>query len=812
MVRLFKADFWRGKFQKLKDFNFKRDWKRFTVKLFKFTATILSFIILAGFLLYFLINIGVFGRSPSKAALKAHQNDVASEVFSADNVLLGRYFIHDRTNVKYEDIAPVVIEALIATEDARFYNHKGVDTRSLFRVIVKSLLLQEESSGGGSTISQQLAKNLYPRKEYLLFSTLINKVQEMVMARRIESIYTKKEVLELYLNTVPLGGNLFGVERASWRFFNKSAKELKLTEAAVLIGMLKATTTYNPRLNPEKSRERRNVVLAQMVKYKFLDEAQFKKLKETPLILDYQFHTHSEGLAPYFRESLRVELAKWCATQKKKNGEPYNLYTDGLKIYTTIDSKMQLLAERAVRLKMSALQDEFDAHWKGKNPWGSNKSVLISAMKNSDRYKKLKNAGKSDDEIEEIFKAPVTMKVYSWKGVKVRQMSPWDSLRYYQKFLNTGLVSIEPKTGYVKAWVGGINHQVYKYDHVKSKRQVGSTFKPIVYATALEKGIEPCTYFENKLISYPEFENWTPRNSNGEYGGKYSFRGALAHSINTISAQIILQAGIENTVEVGHKMGIESKLPKVPSLALGVANISLFEMVKAYTAFINEGYEIEPIYISRIVDSEGNVIRENESGFGKKALSYQTAAMMLNLMQGVVEEGSASRLRTEFGLSMDIAGKTGTTQNQTDGWFIGITPDLVTGIWVGGENPLVRFRNLSLGQGSHMALPIWGEYMATLSRSRSYRSFANSHFPPLPPHLYEKLNCDSKEEEKQEENFLYKLFNDIFSRNNKSDEERKKEQAIKEKERQQRWDAYRKDKERRKKERKERKKKKHFWE
>ncbi|MFD2247396.1 transglycosylase domain-containing protein [Pontibacter ruber] len=748
-------------------------------------------------LFYLAIYMGVFGSVPSRAELKARQNHTASEVYSADGVLLGRYYIQDRTKVEYDDIAPTVIDALIATEDARFYEHSGIDTKSLFRVFFKTLLLQEESSGGGSTLSQQLAKNLYPRKEYRLLSTPINKLREFIIAHRLESIYSKQEILELYLNTVPMGGNLYGIERSARRFFNTSADSIKTEEAAVLIGMLKATTTYNPRLDLERSKQRRNVVLGQMAKYKFLSRNEVDSLKNLPLKLRYRYETHNDGLAPYFREQLRLELAKWAATQKKENGEPYNLYTDGLKIYTTIDAGMQAHAEKAVRRRMAQLQSQFDEHWRGRTPWGNDASVIQDAMLRSDRYKKAKAAGKSDEEIREMFRQPLQMNVFSWRGNSKKDMSPRDSLRYYQRFLNTGLVSVEPGTGYVRAWVGGINHAVFKYDHVRSRRQVGSTFKPFVYAAALERGIAPCTYFPNQRMTYPEYENWSPQNVNEQYGGEYSMRGALAHSVNTISAQVIMQAGIDRTVNLAHRLGIQSNLPKVPALALGVADVSLYEMVSAYATFANNGRHVKPVYITKITDRNGKILRQHQPGRNVlRAMSSKNAAIMLQLMQGVVEEGSAARLRSEFGLQMDIAGKTGTTQDHADGWFIGITPGLVTGVWVGAESPLVRFRTLELGSGSRTALPVWGDYMARLVRDRAYADIRNSRFRQLPPELQASLACQSFIEEQPEpdNNILDRLLERLSHKRGRSYEEwkdqaknRRKQEKEMRKERRKRW-------------------------
>jgi len=759
--------YWGDTFRRIRDF----DWRRAKLSdyrpVWRGATRVFTGGLLAGVVFYLAVYFGAFGRMPSTADLKALQNHVASEVYSADSVLLGRYFLQDRTHVDYEKISPIVIKALVATEDVRFYEHKGVDPRSLARVVVKTLLLQRESSGGGSTISQQLAKNLYPRRDYWLLTTSINKLQEMIIARKLEALYDKPQVLELYLNTVPMGGDIFGIQRAAERFFSTSADKLTTDQAAVLVGMLKATTSYNPRLNPERSRQRRNVVLGQMAKYEYLSPGQADSLKALPLTVKYKFETHNDGLAPYFREGLRRELAAWCAGTHKADGTPYNLYTDGLRIYTTIDSRVQAHAERAVARRMASLQQVFDAHWGNRDPWGNDNNVLLMAMRNTGRYKQLRAGGQSEQEIIEAFRKPRPMEVFTWKGPVKKTMSPWDSIRYYQRFLNTGLIAMEPRTGYVRAWVGGINQRFFQYDHVRARRQVGSTFKPIVYAAALEKGIEPCTFFPNTRLSYPEYENWSPRNSNGQYGGEYSMRGALAHSVNTVSAQIMLQTGIDETVSLARDMGIRSQLPPVPALSLGAANASLLEMTGAYLTFVSNGYRIPPVYVTSVADRDGKVLRQHEPKAGRRqVLSYANADVMIALLQGVVEEGSAARLRSDFGLTTDIAGKTGTTQNHADGWFIGITPGLVAGVWVGADNPQVHFRTLALGKGAATALPIWGDFMSRLSRDRAFRALSSRSFRPLPEHLQARLACESfiddtpvvEEEDNSVEGFFERLF------------------------------------------------------
>ncbi|MBX0331927.1 transglycosylase domain-containing protein [Pontibacter sp. HSC-14F20] len=781
----FTAAYWQQKGQAMRQFNPLKPRMSDVRAILRFTLKGVLFLLLAFTIFYLAVFTGIVGGAvPSRAQLKAIQNNTASEVYSADRVLLGRYYIQDRTNIRYDDIAPVAIDALVATEDVRFYEHSGVDARSLVRVFVKTLVMGQESAGGGSTLSQQLAKNLFPRKGRRIWEMPINKMREIIIARKLESIYSKQELLELYLNTVPMGGNLYGIERSSRRFFNTTADSLKTEQAAVLIGMLKATTSYNPRLHPERSLQRRNVVLSQMARYNYLTPQQADSLKKIPLKLNYRYITHNDGVAPYFREQLRQELVQWAATQRKQNGQPYNLYTDGLKIYTTIDSRMQRHAEQAVRKKMAQLQQKFDVHWKGRIPWGSDASVIQLAMQRSERYKKLKTGGADETEILENFRQPVNMQVFNWKGSTTKPMTPMDSLQYYQRFLNTGLLSMEPATGYVRAWVGGINHHAFKYDHVRSRRQVGSTFKPFVYAAALEKGIKPCDYFPNELTTYPEYEDWSPRNSNGQYGGEYTMRGALAQSVNTISAHLILETGVDRTVALAKRMGIQQDLPRVPSLALGTADLSLLEMVSAYSAFANGGYKTAPIYIKRIEDRQSRVIHQHRSGSGtKRVLSRDNAAVMLHLLQGVVEEGSAARLRTEYGLRMDIAGKTGTSQEHADGWFIGITPELVTGVWVGAESPKVRFRTISEGQGSRTAMPVWGEYMRRVAQDKDFASLRIGRFAPLPSHLQGMLNCPSyREGPPEQENIFDRLAEQVvktyedWKNQAKSNRERKKEE------------------------------------
>ncbi|MEJ7646306.1 MAG: transglycosylase domain-containing protein [Chryseolinea sp.] len=689
----------------------------------------------------------VLVETPGKRELQNIQNQVASEVYSADSVLLGRYYTQDRTEIKYEDISPAVVEALIATEDIRFYKHQGVDYISLGRVLVKSILQQDESSGGGSTLTQQLSKNLYPRKRYWILSMLVNKVREVVTASRLEALYTKQELITLYLNTIPFADNTFGIQAAAQRFFSKTASTLTVDEGAILIGMLKATTSYNPRVYPERAFHRRNVVLSQMMKYKFLGKKAADSLMVKPIELKINKISHHQGLAPYFREYLKAELLTWCRNNKKADGSAYNLYTDGLKIYTTVDSKLQRYAENAMTQQMTIVQKQFFDHWGKEKPWKGKEIVVQEAIRRSSRYKNLKQQGMSEEEIMKVLKKPVAMRLFTWQGEEDATVSPLDSIEHHLKYLNAGFLAVEPATGSVKAWVGGIEHDVFQYDHVKTttKRQVGSTFKPIVYAMALEKGIQPCELISAGQETYIDKEGvkWTPRNSQNDYQVEYTMRGALAYSVNTVAVKLIVDAGVENTISLARKMGITSELPDVPSIALGSSSISLMEMTGAYACIANQGVAVFPYYIESIHDLDGKIYNDfKKPNTGKRALSLETAQLVTRMMQSVVHEGTASRLRWRYGIYNDVAGKTGTTQANADGWFMAMTPKLVIGTWVGADDPRIRFRLTELGQGSSTALPMVAYFMKQVNQDPTFKEVSSAKFKSLPSELQAQLDCD----------------------------------------------------------------------
>jgi penicillin-binding protein 1A len=714
--------------------------------------------VLGVLLFIFLVWAGIFGKIPTADALKNIDNYSATEVYSADSVLLGRYYIQERTLTDYNEISPNVINALVATEDVRFFEHNGVDYRSMFRVLVKTLLLGDNSAGGGSTISQQLAKNLFPRSNTSRWYMPVVKVKEAIMATRIEEVHSKESILTHYLNTVPFGDNVFGIEMASRRFFNKPANKLNQQEAAVLIGMLKANYTYNPRRNPEKSLERRNVVLAQMEKYGYLKADETDSLQQLPLELNYYKITHSTGLATYFREFLRPQLETWCANHTKPDGSPYNLYTDGLKVYTTLDASMQRYAEESMKDHMQSLQKVFDDHW-GKQPWKNNQALLTNAIKRSDRYKALIAQGKSHTQALEVMENKEPMKIFAWGGEETKDMSPIDSVKHYINILLTGIMAMDPNKGDILAWVGGINNEYFKYDHVNknTRRQVGSTFKPFVFAAALEAGMDPCGYISGARVEYTNLSNWSPGNADPEeYENDYSFAGALSKSVNTVSVKVLEQVGVDPTIKLVRNMGIESPLPEVPSIALGTADISLMEMVTAYAVFANGGRRIEPRYLTAIKSKDGEMLEEFDYYRKKEqVMSRETAEIMMQLLKGVVDEGTAARLRYTYGLNNDLAGKTGTTQSNADGWFIGFNRRLVIGVWVGADDPGVHFRTTNLGQGANMALPIFAKIFQKLNKDPEYNQTTRMRFPPPSRRIMQKLRCDPV---KTDDSFFEKLF------------------------------------------------------
>lgn len=705
-----------------------------------------------------MLSFGWLGFMPTFEELENPKANLATEVYADSGELLGYIGIQNRSNVNYKDISQNMINALIATEDARFREHSGIDARSLFRVLTKTILGGRKSSGGGSTLTQQLAKNLFPREKKSAFGTVYAKLKEWIVAVKLERNYSKDEILSMYLNTVDYGNNAFGIKAASHTFFTKLPSELEVEEAAVLVGLLKAPTTYNPVRNPENALKRRNTVLSQMEKYGYLTSEELETKSALPIQLKYNPQAHDEGIATYFREMLRNYMKDWCKTHYKPNGDQYDVHKDGLRIYTTINYQMQKNAEEAVKEHFKYLQNEFFKHTKGYRdaPFtGISKADIekyyLQAMKNSDRYRALKEEGLNDKEIKADFEQKTKMRVFTWNGDKDTVMSPWDSLRYYKHFLNTGMVSIEPQTGHIKVYVGGINYKHFKFDNAKlGRRQVGSTFKPYVYAAAMkDSDLSPCFEISNTPVTFEDYDNWTPKNSNkAREGEMVSLKWALANSVNFISAALIKDYTTpQSVINLVKQMGITTPMPAVPSICLGTADLSVMEMAEAMATFVNKGVHKEPIFITKICDNKGMVL-EVFNTKSNAALDEETAYLVLELMKGVVDSGTGARLRYKYGLRSTIAGKTGTTDNNSDGWFIGINPKLATAVWVGGELRSIHFRSTALGQGASMALPVYGLFMQKCEKNPKL-NFYKGDFD-RPPSLEIDMDCRNYIQELQQ--------------------------------------------------------------
>jgi penicillin-binding protein 1A len=716
--------------------------------------------------LFLLASWGVFGTLPTFEELENPEKNLASEVISIDGKTLGKYFKENRTPVKYKDLPQNLINALVATEDERFFEHSGIDFKSTLRAIVKM-----GKGGGGSTITQQLAKLLFHGEgSKNLPERILQKVKEYVIAVQLERQYTKQEILTMYLNKYDFLNQAVGIRSASRIYFGKEPIDLTVSESAMLVGMLKNASYFNPLRREEKVKNRRNVVLKQMTRSNFITEAVKDSLQKLDLGLNIHKEGHSEGYATYFREYLRDVMKKWIKNNPKPDGSYYNLHRDGLKIYVTIDSRMQKYAEEAMQEHMANLQRVFFKEQK-RNPTAPFYDIekeqiantLQQAMKRSNRWKRMKMNGASEKEIRASFKEKTNMKIFSWKGDIDTILSPLDSIRYYKHILRSGLLSVEPQSGHVKAWVGGINYKHFQFDAVKQqKRQVGSTFKPFVYATAINQlNLSPCAKYPNTLYTIPKEkygmpEDWTPKNSGEKYGGELTLKQALAGSVNVITAKLIDMVHPRNVVSLAKSAGIKSKILAVPSIALGSVDLSLYEMVGAYATFANKGLQVEPMILLKIEDKNETVL-EQFIPKSKEVLSEESAYVVINLLEGVTNAGSGVRLRGKWGKYPDnvstgypyeftnpIAGKTGTTQNQSDGWFMGIVPNLATGVWVGGEDRATHFKEITFGQGATMALPIWAIYYKKLYADESL-NISQEEFEK-PEKLSIEINCNEVDE------------------------------------------------------------------
>jgi penicillin-binding protein 1A len=692
-----------------------QDTRRYNWYIWRFVIGCFAFVLI----MFLLTAFGIFGQLPSFRDLENPKSNLASEVISSDKQVLGTYFVQNRSNVNYKEISPDVINALVATEDARFYEHSGIDFNRTFTIIFYNLIGKKQ---GGSTITQQLAKNLFSEKARNPVERILQKLQEWITAVKIERQYTKEEIITMYLNTVDFGAyNVFGIKSAALTYFNTTPDKLSPAQAALLVGMVNGPGIYSPINHPENAIGRRNLVLRRMGEEGYLSGGQVDEFQLKPLGLTFHPINHYEGSAPYFRAVLKKEIQKILIDKsiyKDKEGEiPYDLDRDGLKIYTTIDATMQRYAEEAQKEYMRGLQAQFNAQWRGRSLWKSIpqfKLLLDQGMHRTDRYRALKLLGKTDEEIRADFNTPTKMNLFTWRGDIDTVMKPIDSIVYCKLMLRNAIMSMDPTTGYIKAWVGGTNFEHFKYDQVKTgTRQVGSTAKPFTYAVAIENGFSPCMEVANSPVTITGYgKPWTPGSSpEGTLPGTITLRKALAYSQNYVTAYVMNEVKPLPVMELIKKMGITSPdVEPYPSLCLGAFNASVYDMTGAYSTFANHGVWTEPTFLLRIEDKNGNVLYENHSII-RQALNEQTAYVMTSMLKGVIEDGTGSRVRYKYGLSNPIGGKTGTTQNNSDGWFIGVTPQLVTGVWTGCEDRAIHFRTTRVGGGANTALPIFALYM-----------------------------------------------------------------------------------------------------
>jgi penicillin-binding protein 1A len=707
---------------------------------------------------YILVRCQVFGPVPSSTDLESIENYNASEILAKDGEQLGKYFLYDRSSITLEEIPHTVTNALIATEDIRFYNHRGIDLRSLGRVIVKGIILRQRDAGGGSTITLQLAKNLFPRNASNLFRLVADKFREAIIARRLEKVYSKEDIMVLYLNTVSFGDNVYGISAASHRFFNKPPMDLYQEEAAVLIGMLKATQTYNPRMNPDRSLLRRNTVINQMRVYNYISDQDADSLIVLPLSLDYKPVSHIHGPAPYFREQLRQDLAAWLAAYNVLNLTTYNLYTDGLIIHTSIDYQLQILAEEAMQQRLTLLQQEVDRHYHRVSRRRV-EHLIDQLMLRSEKYQNIRNQGLSETAAKEAFMQERELIFFNGSEEVLTTMSLMDSIFNAQKILHGAIISIEPATGLVRTWVGGIHYRFFQFDNTLSRRQAGSSFKPFIYAAALEAGVNPCDYISNEPIVYEDLGGWSPSNANGNYEGYYSLKGAITHSVNTSTIRILESTGYEPLLGILQQSGLPHDVPRLPSLALGAIETNLLDLTTAYGMFANRGVVIPHSYLLRIEDSEGNILFDrNPPEASEQVITERTASMMTDMMKNVTMNGTAYSVGQRMSGISEVAGKTGTTQNNADGWFVGYTPGLITGVWVGLENPsFASIYPLPFG-APRSAAALWTDFMLAAGKDESIQTYSFGKFDELPQEIKDALDCPDYLPELPRASWFERLF------------------------------------------------------
>jgi len=720
----------------------KEDAKRYTRTFWK----VLIGLILLGGLFIFSVGIGLFGKLPTFRDLENPKSNLASEVIADDGVVLGTYFVQNRSNVRYNELSPYLVQALIATEDKRFYRHSGIDYRRTLSIIFYNLIGKRQ---GASTITQQLALNLFSEgRARSTGKRIIQKFQEWITAVRLERNYTKEEIITMYFNTVDFGAyNTYGIKSAARTYFNTTPEKLNIQQAAVLVGMLKGPGIYSPVRYPQNAIRRRNVVIDNMRSEGFITREESLKLQKEPLVKDMRISNYGEGLAPYFRAVMKREIQRQFNEMSitKADGTPWDLDRDGLRIYTTINSKMQLYAEEAQKEWMKTVQASFDKQWKTRDPFRGDKAKLLeTGMKRSDRYRMLKQLDKSDAEVKKDFDTPVPMTIFTWEGDKDTTMTPMDSIRYNKLILRNSFMSMEPHTGYVRAWVGGINFEHYKYDQVKmGTRQVGSTAKPFTYAVAIDNGFSPCFQVPNVPLTVGSGAYaWTPRGES--IGSPITLRRALANSQNFATAYMVNEVGARAVATLTKRMGVTSDVPEYPSISLGAYEASVYDMVGAYSAFVNHGVWVEPTYILRIEDKNGMPIYEHAPRVSK-VLNSESAYIMVDMLKSVVDGGSGGRLRWRYNLTAPMGGKTGTTNDNADAWFIGITPELVSGVWTGAEDRGISFASMAEGQGAQAALPVFALYMQKIYADTTLH-YTKDDFPLPDGGLTRELDCSKYQE------------------------------------------------------------------
>jgi len=730
--------------------------KKFRKFIFKliFYPTIVVILLIAG--LYGLAIGHVFGHVPSKDELKGLQLNLATVIWSADNKIIGKVFVQNRSESVYKEYPKDLIKALVATEDSRFYQHEGVDYISLSRVLIKTLILQDRRAGGGSTITQQVAKNYFGRKQYGILTVPITKVKEHILATRMEKVYSKSEIIELYLNTVPFGEGLYGIQSASKRFFSKDVEYLKTEEAAVLVGMLKANTGYNPRLHPQRSLKRRNTVLSQMYKNGYLSNEQYNNLIKKKLVIKYNSR-EKYNVVGYFAEQVKSKAKEIIKDLKKKDGSRYNLKTDGLQIKTTLNYSLQKIALNSVISHLKYQQKQFDKEWKILSRKAKYKKIIKSEVKKTNKYKLwASDKSISKNKLNKLLKENNKTLVFESTEYAIKNLSLQDSVEHYLKMVQSALVAINPKTGAVLSYIGGKNSNAMPYDLVYANRQMASTFKPFVYATALEQGWMPCDYIDNTQKTYTDYDNWSPKNSNNKYDGHYSMKGALTNSVNVATVSTYFRAGKENVNNLVNKVGlINYNLPDYPSVALGVESSNLMKMTSAYDIFAIDGKHSQPYIIESIKDKHGKVIYKHKSADRIEVLSKSNQELMATMLRSVIDNGTGKSLRTIYGVQSEFGGKTGTAQNFSDAWFIAFNPEIIIGVWSGFFNPNIHF-NSSNGYGSRASLPIFGKLINGIDRDKKLRKYSRSVFPSVSSSTKSLLDCpDYKDDSFIERNFKF---------------------------------------------------------